>query len=290
MPRAEGTATREPAQSPMRLGPAVEYTLALVNRDRAAEGLLKLTYDPVAAKAAQRHVEDMVCHGFTAHIGSDGSVPEQRYTDAGGAHMVQENAACFFDEEKRTVDPDARFESERIARIQQAFLHELPPDDGHRRNILSARHTAVGIGLAKPAGVEALCVVQEFVDAYADYETIPRALRAGATLRVAGDMRPPAKFGGIGIARLPERGPSTASRLNATSSYRIPTPTQLYFASGFKTPVPVQVSGQRFEVDLPIGHEASGLHALSVWAQLPRENSLVMVGLRTFRVRGSENR
>ena len=262
------------------------FALELINRDRGAEGLPRLTTDPIAGQAAQRHVEDMVKSGFTAHIGSDGSVPEQRYTDAGGAHMIQENAACFFDEEKREIDPNPRFDRARIERIQQAFLHELPPNDGHRLNILGGRHTAAGIGLAKPRGVSALCMVQEFVDAYGSYESLPRQAEAGAPIRVSGTLRRPAAFGAVGLVRLPRRSAATAEALNATSTYRVPTPTTLYYAAGFKTPIAVRVSGRTFDVTIPLGsRRAPGLYGLSIWARLPGETGLVMVGLRTIRAR-----
>ena len=61
------------------------YLLALVNYDRGEHDLGPVEWDEVAALAARRHVDDMVKHGFTGHWGTDGSVPEERYTDAGGS-------------------------------------------------------------------------------------------------------------------------------------------------------------------------------------------------------------
>src|ERR1041384_2619144 len=57
---------------------AVGYMLTLINRDRGAAGLSAVELDPVASIGAERHARDMAAHGFTAHWGSDGSVPEQR--------------------------------------------------------------------------------------------------------------------------------------------------------------------------------------------------------------------
>ena len=82
---------------PMNVDEARVYALGLVNHDRAGQGLTPVELDETATRAAQRHVEDMVRHGFTAHWGTDGSVPEQRYTEAGGSDFNMENAACFFD-------------------------------------------------------------------------------------------------------------------------------------------------------------------------------------------------
>ena len=70
--------------------------LALINRDRASQGLVPVELDEGAPTlAGQRHAEDMVRLGFLGHWGSDGSVPEQRHTEAGGADMVLERAKLF---------------------------------------------------------------------------------------------------------------------------------------------------------------------------------------------------
>src|SRR5688572_4765869 len=69
---------------PVALDEASGYMLTLINRDRKAHGLEPVEHDPVASLAAQRHADDMAKHGFTANWGTDGSVPEQRYTEAGG--------------------------------------------------------------------------------------------------------------------------------------------------------------------------------------------------------------
>ncbi|HYP87234.1 MAG TPA: CAP domain-containing protein, partial [Polyangiaceae bacterium] len=94
-PSSQAQATRA---VPRPAGPAPgdqasRYMLTLINRDRAAAGLEPVELDPVATVGAERHARDMAKHGFTAHWGTDGSVPEQRYTEAGGTDMVQENVA-----------------------------------------------------------------------------------------------------------------------------------------------------------------------------------------------------
>src|SRR5690606_20037190 len=72
---------------PLSQEQAERYVVQLVNRHRAAHDLKPVERDDVAAKAAQRHAADMTRVGFTAHWGSDGSVPEQRYSEAGGRHL-----------------------------------------------------------------------------------------------------------------------------------------------------------------------------------------------------------
>src|SRR5262245_37608777 len=106
--RRRGTDVPQPA-GPMNAEQGARYVLALVNHDRAEEGLPEVEWDDTAARAAERHAADMAKNGFTAHWGTDGSVPEQRYSEAGGEHLVWENAACLFDGQTRALDPDARY-------------------------------------------------------------------------------------------------------------------------------------------------------------------------------------
>ncbi|WP_197513662.1 CAP domain-containing protein [Mycobacterium sp. 1165178.9] len=47
------------------------------------QGCGAITDDPRLAEAAQRHADDMLRSGVNGHIGSDGSSPQVRITDAG---------------------------------------------------------------------------------------------------------------------------------------------------------------------------------------------------------------
>lgn len=270
---------------PLELERARAYVLALVNRDRADLGLEPVSLDPVAAEGAQRHAEDMARHGFTAHWGTDGSVPEQRYTEAGGVHLVQENAACFFDGEARELEPNAAFLPDELRKIERAFIDEVPPHDGHRQNILKPGHTGLGIGLARPVGIEQLCMAQEFTDTYGTYRPLPRRARVGDRVTIAGEVHEPVTFGGIGIARIEPPTPLTAAHLNTTSVYQIPTPYLLFFPSGFKTPKPVTVNGARFTLDTVLDDRGrAGRYEVSVWGRRPGNDELMMVSLRTVLV------
>lgn len=282
-PGASGPVSR-PA-GPLTLDEARKYVLALVNHDRAEQGLDPVELDDVANKAGQRHAEDMAERGYTAHWGSDGSVPEQRYTEAGGTDMVQENAACFFDGQKRQLDPSPMFDAVALEKIESAFINETPPNDGHRKNILKGTHNKLGVGLAKPVGIDQPCMSQEFVDHYGDYDGLPRRARVGQTIRVAGTLDKPVDFGGIGIARIEPMKAMSAAKLNSTSLYTVPEPFALYFPAGYKTPKPVQVSGRSFKIQVPLDdHRRPGRYEVSVWGRYPGDDALVIVSLRTITV------
>src|SRR5262249_38821876 len=136
--------------------------------------------------AGQAHAEDMARLGYLGHWGSDGSVPEQRHTEAGGADMVLENALCFTDEAKRTLDPNPRIDPAQIEKAESQFFDETPPNDGHRKNILRPGHTKVGIGVAQPVAtateIPVPCFTHEFVDGYGSYAPLSKHAKTGATI------------------------------------------------------------------------------------------------------------
>lgn len=240
-----------------------------------------------AGRAGQLHAEDMASHGYLGHWGTDGSVPEQRFTEAGGADMVLENASCFTDEQRRTLDREALVDRSNVEQAEDMFFHEQPPNDGHRKNILKPWHKRVGIGVAQPVAtpteIPVPCFSQEFVDAFGTYGPIPPAAQVGGTVHVEGAIAAPATFAGVGLARVDAPHPLGISDLNRRRSYPVPAPYQMYWPPGFQTPIPVRVNGNQFAVDLPVSDGGrAGLYELSVWASLPGTKELVMVSLRTF--------
>ena len=260
--------------------------LALVNYDRGRHGLAAVEWDETAAQAGQRHAEDMAKNGYTAHWGTDGSVPEQRYTESGGVHFAQENAACFFDGVVRELDPNPMFDPKLLEQIESAFINEKPPNDGHRKNILKPWHNGLGVGFAKPVGIDQPCMAQEFVDEYGTYDGIPREARVGQSIRVAGEATPPVQFGGVGVARIEPPKATPAEELNQTSSYAVPEPYVIFFPKGFVTPKPVAVEGNKFHIDVELSDGGKpGRYQLSVWGKYPGSEDLVMTSLRTITVR-----
>lgn len=276
----------------LTLEQAETYMLELINRDREAEGVAAVEWDPIAARAGMRHARDMVARGFTAHIGTDGSVPELRYTEAGGVHMSQENAGCFADAKGREVDPEPRFDPAAIERVEAAFMAEKPPHDGHRKNILKRWHTHVGVGLAKARGLDIVCLAQEFTGQYGSYADAPREAKLGQKLEVSGKVIAPARFVGVGLSRIDTPTAKEPKHLLRTGSYAIPAPFVTYFPQGFVTPKPVTVRGEQFEIEIPLSDNKSapaagrrGVYGLSIWAEVPGTKDFVMVSLRTIRVK-----
>lgn len=262
----------------------------LINRDRTSHGLGPVELDDgPATRAGQAHAEDMARLGYLGHWGSDGSVPEQRYTEAGGADMVLENALCFTDEKKRELDPDPRIDAAAVERAESLFFDEVPPNDGHRKNILRPTHTKVGVGVAQPKStateIAVPCFTHEFVDTYGTYGALPKTATVGATVRVEGTLGKRAVPMGVGVARVASPKPLSAGELNKRRSYPVPKPYQMYWKAGFVTPKPVQVDGRRFVVEIPLSERGQpGLYEISVWAQIDGSSEHSLAGLRTIRV------
>jgi hypothetical protein len=204
--------------------------------------------------------------------------------------MVLENASCFVDEATRALDPNAKIDPVNVEKAEAMFFNEEPPHDGHRRNILNPRHRKVGIGIAQPVAtpteIPVPCFAQEFTDPYGTYAAVPKQMRSGDTLHLEGTILAPASVGGIGVARVDAPRAISAKDANSAKrrAYPVPTPTTLYWPPGYKTPIPLQVSGSKFAIDVPIA-DGAGLYEVSVWARFPSAKDPVMVGLRTIVVK-----
>ena len=106
-----------------------------INGERDRQGLYQLAYNEKLALAAQWHAEDCSQRGSCSHTGSDGSDESVRVQRAGYQGTVDESWAM-------AASPgDAVF----------WWLDQVPPNDWHRRMLLSDRLKEVGVGVA-PAG------------------------------------------------------------------------------------------------------------------------------------------
>ena len=176
-------------------------------------------------RAGQAHADDMATHGFLGHWGTDGSVPEQRFTAAGGTDMVLENASCFTDEQRAQARSRSAHRSEEH---REGRGHVLPRDASARRPsqehpeavAQDGRHRRSRSRVATPTEIPVPCIAQEFVDPYGTYMPAPRSARAGAMLHVGGTIAAPATFAGVGLARVD--APQAAAGLGAQSPAVVP--------------------------------------------------------------------
>lgn len=110
--------------------------LDLINEKRAAYGLPALVWSPELIAASQAHAEDGATRNRGSHIGSDGSRLRERLARAGyRASWASENWVY----------------AQNVQNAFRFWWNEPPGADPHRRNILHARYTEIGIGIAKGA-------------------------------------------------------------------------------------------------------------------------------------------
>ena len=114
---------------------------------------------------------------------------------------------------------------------------------------------------------------------------LERALAAtrGIACRVTVLSR--AEVAAVGLARVDKPKPMKAAALLKTYAYAIPKPYVTYFKKGFKTPIPLAVTGNAFSIEVPLSDQGRpGIYGVSVWAKVPATNDLVMISLRTIEV------
>jgi len=129
-----------PSVSP-HTSPDEKFLLDATNHERAAEGLQPLKWDDALAAAARQHAQLMAHENFLLHQLPGESPLDQRVAQAGAKFaMVAENIA---------VGPNPES-------IHDGWMHS----PGHRKNILNAELTAIGIATTRGSG--GLFAVQDF--------------------------------------------------------------------------------------------------------------------------------
>jgi uncharacterized protein YkwD len=259
----------------LTLADARQYMLELINRDRVSAGLRPVKLDLVATTAGQKHTDEMAANRYMAHVNLEGKLPDQRYSELGGTDYVREN--IYLQSRGKNAGPgrfelvaNATFSRRELEDIEAAYFNEVPPNDGHRRNILRPEHTHVGVGLsrAESAAGETLSNSQEFVDRYAEtVEPLPGAASVGSLVTVAGRTAPGASLKGISLARGPVPRSMTVEELKATRKYNVPAAFVTYWPEPYESPIPVSVTQDgRFRVTIPLTDGAQpGLYYVTIW-------------------------
>lgn len=113
--------------------------LRLINEQRAANGLPPYTYNETLALSARLHGADCQQRGSCNHTGSDGSTIKDRvlrvgYPAAGWAECIVYSSSP--------------------AQAVYWWMDEVPPDDWHRRTLLSTWVTEIGIAVVPIPGLD----------------------------------------------------------------------------------------------------------------------------------------
>ncbi|KWT86744.1 CAP domain-containing protein [Candidatus Magnetominusculus xianensis] len=170
-----------------------QQQLAQINKSRTSHGLSSVSLDDKASKAAQRHCEAMVAGDFFGHTGLNGARPFHRYNlDEGGDGHVAENICLFKSSQAHTTDDKTM--AELAAKGHGMFMAEVPPEDGHRQNILEKWHNYVGLGVSVKGGSYTYC--EEFLDKYIDISgPLSKTIPYGQKIEFTGAVISPGEFG-----------------------------------------------------------------------------------------------
>jgi len=109
-------------------------TARLIDEVRAQHGLPPLVYDETLALAAQAHADDCARRGWCSHTGSDGSDIKTRILRTG--YQFTGWAECWAQRQTPQGAVDV-------------WMDETPPNDPHRRTLLTTWLTEIGVGVAE---------------------------------------------------------------------------------------------------------------------------------------------
>jgi len=142
-----------PALEPLwpNTGEAEKYVFEDTNAFRGEQGQRELAVDKTLAATAQRFADYMARTGKYAHD-ADGRTPGQRLRAAGYDYcMVAENIAFAFD--------SRGFRTQHLA---DKFVDGWKASPGHRKNMLDAEATVMGIAIAQSPSTGYYYAVQMF--------------------------------------------------------------------------------------------------------------------------------
>jgi uncharacterized protein YkwD len=209
---------------PSNYGTLANFSLALINSDRAAFGL-----SPVALSSepsGQQHSDSMLYFGYFSHWDTQGYKPYMRYTLLGGTGAMEENIALAYCTPAPTNKSSVPVSSCTLSSLENALRDsewQMMYNDvqccanGHRDNILNPTHNYVSIGIAYSTRTSTVYFTEDFESAYV---ANPAPILTGKdTITFSGT--PLVQLGGAQVLVFfdPTPQPMTVSELDATTSY-----------------------------------------------------------------------
>ncbi len=162
---------------PPEYGALANFTLAVVNKDRASAGLTLVTLSTVPS--GQQHADSMAYFGYFSHWDNQGYKPYMRYTLLGGTGSVSENAALNYcttsqpGSSRPTAAPCSLQSVENAINGSEWMMMNNDTtccNDGHRQNILDPLHDRVSIGVAYNSTT--VYLVEDFENSYIRSESL----------------------------------------------------------------------------------------------------------------------
>jgi len=152
-PAARSTAKNAPATS----GSILDQVLDHINAARAGEGLAALSLDSSLSKAAALHNQRMIDGCGLAHqCSGEGGIGERFSAQGVRWSAAGENIGFGFAGERDAAIVTA------ANGLCDSMLAEVPPEDGHRRNLLSKSFKRIGLSVVRESGGK-VWLTQDFV-------------------------------------------------------------------------------------------------------------------------------
>lgn len=274
---------------------AVAYALELVNRDRAKYGIKPVSSDSAVMEAGQKHADEMAIYGYLSHWNLAGKKTIQRYSESGGTDYASENVGLTTIHSSKTLASRAvfqpnlhhHFSSTDLDELENDFMTEKPPNDGHRQQILDPVHNKLGIGLsfAELEGQGRISIAQEFVNHYGEFVKIPSTLQKKISFNVAGLLPEHISLDEVKIEREPSPHPQTAAQLDRgprKSSYTGLAIIEYFAGKDPQLKIWKKKNQTRFSALVQVDDDwQPGLYYVLIWAKINGRKDRVLISART---------
>lgn len=241
--------------------------LELVNIERGLAGVPPVVLDEFACQVESRHALEMANGQLVSHWGSDGLKPYQRYSFAGGTDYSLENVSA--------TDQIPSQKPEKVAaeviNMNIRMHEERPPNDGHRRTILTPDATHVGFGIALNRA--SLRLAEIFISRYTAVEPLLRTARPKAKLVIKGELlnhKHIFQQAEVYYEALPT---ADSQRLLAGRSYNLPAEfvtlrpilaVRVHYADGTNGTIDLGSHG-KFRVPVTLFKDEPGSYTIVIW-------------------------
>jgi uncharacterized protein YkwD len=243
---------------------AQQYLLLQINRERTHAGQKKVRLDALAGQAAKQHADEMLAGGYFSHWNAAGIKPTRRYNLLGGYDAVGENIYYASNHKGGLQD------------LLDGAIATLMASEGHRKTLLGANYTHVGLGLASSADGKQFYLVQEFVARLGGEYSFPLSAKLGSQPVVSGRFDPAVyEFAQLVVGYEEPARPRDALWLNRTAEYRDGdalligfTPQANLRFEGMETSHEIQVDARagRFSCAVPLDYKHKpGTYYVFVW-------------------------
>jgi uncharacterized protein YkwD len=142
--KAKASTAGSKATVPVTSGTVAEQVLAHINEARIAEGLKALTLDTNLSKAAALHTQLMIdgC-GLSHQCGGEAGLGERFSAQDVSWRTAGENIGYGSSGSSDSAKVQA------ADGLTDSMLAEVPPNDGHRKNLLNPAFTRIGLSIVR---------------------------------------------------------------------------------------------------------------------------------------------